>query len=169
MVPGMVKCSTVLLYSLLYSQMNVGLTPYQRGFLLQQEMLTGSHSYHMERPTHHETPSSKRYCVEYCRLACFCSGLSRRLAQWAGLEGMTLSWASGLDRNSVRVSVGEADFSGEGSQCSSSLNWGDKGCVNLGTGVGIFRVIVHHWLTLRCWECFICMKRNSMGLLNMSL
>lgn len=46
---------------------------------------------------------------------------------------------------------------------------GDKGCVNLGTGVGIFRVIVHHRLMLRCWECFICMKRNSMGLLNMSL
>lgn len=114
-VPGMVKCSTVLLYLLLYSQMNVGLTPYQRGFLLQQEMLTGSHTNHMERPTHHEMPSSKRYCVEYCRLACFCPGLSRRLAHWAGREGMTLSWASGLDRNSVRVSAGEADFSGEGS------------------------------------------------------
>jgi hypothetical protein len=47
-------------------------------------------------------------------------------------------------------------------QNSSPLFGGrSKGYTNLGEWVGVFRESVHYWLGLRCWECFICMKRSS--------
>lgn len=49
----------------------------------------------------------------------------------------------------------------DGFQCYSSLVGVSKGYRNLGEWVGISVVSEHHWLGLRCWECFICMERNS--------
>lgn len=41
------------------------------------------------------------------------------------------------------------------------LYWVNKCCIYLGEWVGVFGVSELYWLGLRCWECFIYMKRNS--------
>ena len=42
-----------------------------------------------------------------------------------------------------------------------SLFRSNKGYINLGEWVGVFKKSVHYWLGLRYWECFICTTRDS--------
>lgn len=66
---------------------------------------------------------------------------------------MKLSQAVGAGRNSLLWD--------KSSVKPLSLLEMSKGCVNIREWVGVFRVSVHHWLELRCLECFICIKRNA--------
>jgi hypothetical protein len=46
------------------------------------------------------------------------------------------------------------------SEISSTLFEVHKDYRDLGEWVGAFRMEIYHWLVLRCWECFIYMKRH---------
>lgn len=60
--------------------------------------------------------------------------------------------------NSAEWVQKETDICEDGIQ-GAHLIEGNRGFLNL--QVGVFRERVYHWLGLRCWECLVCMKKNS--------
>ena len=96
---------------------------------------------------------------------------------WSTQHGCTLGWAGRQEaqRTWIPWDLHQQECSGETASSKMAfserapLYWRNKGYINLGERVGVFRVSVHDWLVPRRWEGFICMKRDSSCLLDMFL
>ena len=86
---------------------------------------------------------------------------------WARInEAYLVRWA----RQSGTESAGENQPSPRWLSVKQfSFNRVNKGGINPGEGVGVLGMSVYYWLVPRCWKCFVCMKKNSRCLLDLSV